>query len=111
MSTAQPARNPVQAASAGGQARAPVAGERPPYPPRPDELAPGPRRLYRRGRRRVARVRPTPARPAPARVEGPEESGSKSPSMLSMVKIVAISVVLIVLVSFAAGYGFGRLFL
>jgi hypothetical protein len=33
------------------------------------------------------------------------------PSMLSMVRIVAVSVALVVLFSFAAGYGFGRLFL
>jgi fatty acid desaturase len=35
----------------------------------------------------------------------------QSPSLFSMVRIVAITVALIILVSFAAGYGFGRLFL
>lgn len=33
------------------------------------------------------------------------------PSVLAMIAIVAISVMLIILVFFAAGYGFGRLFL
>lgn len=33
------------------------------------------------------------------------------PSVLAMIAIVAVSVVLIILVFFAAGYGFGRLFL
>ena len=33
------------------------------------------------------------------------------PSVLAMIAIVAISVVLIILVFFALGYGFGRLFL
>jgi len=33
------------------------------------------------------------------------------PSLLAMVRIVAITVALIILVSFAAGYGFGRWFL
>jgi hypothetical protein len=35
----------------------------------------------------------------------------EGPSLLSMVRIVAIGVALIILVSFAAGYGFARLFL
>jgi hypothetical protein len=34
----------------------------------------------------------------------------EGPSLLSMVRIVAIAVALIILVSFAAGYGFARLF-
>jgi hypothetical protein len=33
------------------------------------------------------------------------------PSVLWMVAIVAISVMMIILIFFAAGYGFGRLFL
>jgi hypothetical protein len=33
------------------------------------------------------------------------------PSVLSMIAIVAVSVVVIILVCFAAGYWFGRLFL
>jgi hypothetical protein len=35
----------------------------------------------------------------------------EGPSVLTMIGIVAISVVLIILVFFAAGYGFGRLVL
>ena len=35
----------------------------------------------------------------------------EGPSVLWMVAIVAVSVVLIILLFFAAGYGFGRLFL
>jgi preprotein translocase subunit SecE len=35
----------------------------------------------------------------------------ENPSVLAMVAIVAVSVALIILVCFAAGYGFGRLFL
>jgi hypothetical protein len=33
------------------------------------------------------------------------------PSMLAMVGLVALGVALVILVFFAAGYGFGRLFL
>ena len=44
-------------------------------------------------------------------VREPEEALTEGPSLLSMVRIVAIAVALIILVSFAAGYGFGRLFL
>jgi hypothetical protein len=33
------------------------------------------------------------------------------PSVFSMIAIVAISVVVIILICFVAGYGFGRLFL
>jgi hypothetical protein len=40
-----------------------------------------------------------------------EQAFDEGPSLLSMVRIVAIGVALIILVSFAAGYGFGRLFL
>jgi hypothetical protein len=35
----------------------------------------------------------------------------ESPSMLKMVGAVAIGVALVILLFFAAGYGFGRLFL
>ena len=35
----------------------------------------------------------------------------ENPSVLGMIAIVAVSVALIILVFFAAGYGFGRLFL
>lgn len=35
----------------------------------------------------------------------------ENPSVLAMIAIVAVSVALIILVCFAAGYGFGRLFL
>jgi hypothetical protein len=33
------------------------------------------------------------------------------PSMLAMIGVVALGVALVILVFFAAGYGFGRLFL
>lgn len=39
------------------------------------------------------------------------ELNDDGPSVLSMVALVAISVMVIILVCFAAGYGFGRLFL
>jgi hypothetical protein len=39
---------------------------------------------------------------------GPMDEG---PSLFTMVKVVAVTVAVIILVSFAAGYGFGRLFL
>ena len=50
--------------------------------------------------------------PIPAEREqfelGPIDDG---PSVFSMVKVVALTVVVVILVFFAAGYGFGRLFL
>jgi hypothetical protein len=39
------------------------------------------------------------------------ELNDDGPSVLSMVALVAVSVMVIILVCFAAGYGFGRLFL
>jgi hypothetical protein len=39
------------------------------------------------------------------------ELNDDGPSVLSMIAIVAISVMVVILVCFAAGYGFGRLFL
>jgi hypothetical protein len=53
--------------------------------------------------------KPERARQRPERHEQP--AVDQSPSLLSMVRIVALTVALIILVSFAAGYGFGRLFL
>ena len=58
-------------------------------------------------RSRLSRARRAHA-PAPPRQDAVLDEG---PSLLSMVRIVAIVVALIILVSFAAGYGFGRLFL
>jgi hypothetical protein len=56
--------------------------------------------------------RPSKAERAPPRAQHPQEPAiDQGPSLLSMVRIVAIGVALIILVSFAAGYGFGRLFL
>jgi hypothetical protein len=56
---------------------------------------------------RIARPRRAPARVA----QPPERALEEGPSLFSMVRAVAIAVALIILVSFAAGYGFGRLFL
>jgi hypothetical protein len=53
---------------------------------------------------RRSRVRPPVAQPE-------ERALEQGPSLFSMVRVVAIAVALIILVSFAAGYGFGRLFL
>ncbi len=36
---------------------------------------------------------------------------NEDPSVLGMIAIVALAVALVILVFFAAGYGFGRLFL
>ncbi len=58
------------------------------------------------------RSRPTKAERAPQQAARVDEPGiDEGPSVLAMVRIVAITVALIILVSFAAGYGFGRLFL
>ena len=54
-------------------------------------------------------ARPHRARPSVAQPQ--EQALEQGPSLFSMVRIVAIAVALIILVSFAAGYGFGRLFL
>jgi hypothetical protein len=114
----QPAPAPGRNGAAAAQAAPP---ERPRYPPRPDEAAqralPGPRRLYRRGRRRErerARAAPPPAALEPlvrAQESDDARDADAGPSMLSMMRIVAVSVVLIVLVFFGAGYGFARLFM
>jgi len=45
-----------------------------------------------------------------ARRRGVDQEVGEGPSVWSMVKIVAVSVALIILLSFAAGYAFGRLF-
>jgi hypothetical protein len=56
--------------------------------------------------------RPSKAeRAAPSAQRPQEPTIDQGPTLLSMVRIVAIGVALIILVSFAAGYGFGRLFL
>jgi hypothetical protein len=58
------------------------------------------------------RLRPAKARQAPPSVTSAEPGQlDEGPTLLSMVRIVAITVALIILVSFAAGYGFARLFL
>jgi hypothetical protein len=58
---------------------------------------------------RRRRIKPERARPEIANPGEPVLD--EGPSVLSMVRVVAIAVALIILVSFAAGYGFGRLFL
>lgn len=58
---------------------------------------------------RLRRAKPQRA-PASA-PRPPEPTLDEGPSLLSMVRIVAIAVALIILISFAAGYGFGRFFL
>jgi hypothetical protein len=58
------------------------------------------------------RLRPGKAKSLPPTVTSAEPGQlDEGPSLLSMVRIVAIGVALIILVSFAAGYGFARLFL
>jgi hypothetical protein len=60
----------------------------------------------------LVRSRSSKGKSAPAPPERQDQPAiDQSPSLLSMVRIVAITVALIILVSFAAGYGFGRLFL
>jgi hypothetical protein len=54
---------------------------------------------------------PKPKRAASGREHDEHPAIHDSPSVPSMVRIVAITVTLIILISFAAGYGFGRLFL
>jgi len=93
----------------------------------------GPRRRYPPAPRPGLRA-PRAARPAQPRAAAPnrsrtavragrpersalsasalgEDAQDDSPSLVGMVGIVALSVALIILVSFAAGYGFGHLFL
>lgn len=58
------------------------------------------------------RLRRSKAEPAPREAQPFQETGiDEGPSVLAMVRIVAITVAIIILVSFAAGYGFGRWFL
>jgi hypothetical protein len=65
---------------------------------------------------RAARQRPTSGAQEESEVSGrpsalDEGAQGESPSLPAMVGIVGLSVAVIILVSFAAGYGFGRLFL
>lgn len=88
------------------------------YPP-----APGPGARAARAARAAALRAPSRARrdaeaegESPARRSPPEDgyaeaAQGESPTLVAMVGIVALSVALIILLSFAAGYGFGRLFL
>jgi hypothetical protein len=58
------------------------------------------------------RSRPSKTERAPASAQSSQQPAlEEGPSLLSMVRIVAVAVALIILVSFAAGYCFGRLFL
>ncbi len=58
------------------------------------------------------KLRRSKAEPAQREAQPFQETGiDDGPSLLAMVRIVAITVALIILVSFAAGYGFGRWFL
>ena len=55
-------------------------------------------------------VPPKPPSEVQAVVEG-AEMNDEGPSVLKMIGAVALGVALVILVFFAAGYGFGRLFL
>ena len=49
--------------------------------------------------------------PSSHAVSGPAAMNDEGPSVLTMIGAVALIVALVILVFFAAGYGFGRLFL
>ena len=86
----------------------------------PAEIEPDPRRALagragRHARRRGAGHRldlPDRRPPAPARrAQGIDAVSDDGPSVPAMIAAVAIIVALVILVFFAIGYGFGRLFL
>src|SRR5439155_2421470 len=63
-------------------------------------------------RRSARRVRAQRRHRGPRRGSaGPREMNEQGPSVLTMIGAVALIVALVILAFFAAGYGFGRLFL